>query len=42
MVVQILMLRRLLAQPDEDRALWYSALGVPVYVAGMMVTAFAL
>jgi len=42
MFVQVLMLRRLLAQPDEERALWYSALGVPVYVAGMMVTAFAL
>jgi len=41
-VLQILMLRRLVSQPDEDRALWYSAFGVPVYVTGMMVTAFAL
>jgi chlorophyll synthase len=41
-VVQVLMLRRLLAQPDEARALWYSALGVPVYVSGMMIAAFAL
>jgi chlorophyll synthase len=40
--VQLLMLRRLLAQPDEARALWYSAVGIPVYVTGMMVTAFAL
>lgn len=40
--VQLLMLRRLLSQPDEARALWYSALGIPVYVTGMMVTAFAL
>ena len=27
---------------DEARALWFSALGVPVYVSGMMVAAFAL
>jgi chlorophyll synthase len=40
--IQLLMLRRLLAQPDEARALWYSAVGIPVYVTGMMVTAFAL
>lgn len=40
--VQLVMLRRLLEQPDQARALWYSALGVPVYVTGMMVTAFAL
>jgi len=41
-VVQIALLRRLLSRPDEGRALWYSAVGVPVYVTGMMVTAFAL
>ncbi|MEJ2539305.1 MAG: chlorophyll synthase ChlG [Gemmatimonadota bacterium] len=42
MTVQVAMLRRLLSRPDEARALWYSAFGVPVYVAGMMVTALAL
>ena len=42
MLVQAFMLRRLLRTPDEGTALWYSSLGVPVYVAGMMVTAFAL
>jgi chlorophyll synthase len=41
-VVQVLMLGHLLRRPDEARALWYSALGVPVFVSGMMVTAFAL
>jgi chlorophyll synthase len=40
--VQLGMLRRLLHHPDARRALWFSALGVPVYVSGMMVTAFAL
>lgn len=40
-VVQLLMMRRFLANVIE-RALWYSALGVPVYVSGMMVTAFGL
>jgi chlorophyll/bacteriochlorophyll a synthase len=39
--VQALMMIRFLDQP-RDRALWYSALGVPLYVSGMMVTAFAL
>ena len=42
MVVQVVLLRRLLRNPDEANALWYSAFGVPVYVTGMMVTAFAL
>ena len=40
--VQLVLIRRLLAQPDEARALFHSAVGVPVYVTGMMVTAFAL
>lgn len=40
--VQWGMLRRLLRHPDAERALWFSALGVPVYVSGMMLTAFAL
>ena len=42
MLVQVALLRRLLRSPDEANALWYSAVGVPVYVTGMMVTAFAL
>lgn len=40
-VGQVLLMRRFLAAPIE-RALWYSAVGVPVYVAGMMVAAFAV
>ena len=40
-VAQLPLMRRFLATPRE-RALWYSAVGVPIYVAGMMVTAFAL
>ncbi len=39
-VVQSVMMRRFLAAPVE-RALWLSALGVPFYVSGMMVAAFA-
>jgi len=34
--------RRLLAEPDESTALLYSAAGVPLYVTGMMVSAFAV
>ncbi|TVP58312.1 MAG: chlorophyll synthase ChlG [Gemmatimonadales bacterium] len=41
LAVQIPMLARFLAAPTE-RALWYSALGVPLFVSGMMVTAFGL
>jgi len=41
LLVQIPMMARFLAAPRE-RALWLSALGVPLYVSGMMVTAFAL
>ena len=40
-VVQLLMMRRFLADVS-GRALWYSALGIPVYVTGMMVSAFGL
>ncbi len=40
-VVQLIMMRRFLADVT-GRALWYSALGVPVYVSGMMVIAFGL
>lgn len=41
LAVQVPMMIRFLRAPSE-RALWYSALGVPLYVSGMMVTAFAL
>jgi chlorophyll synthase len=41
LVGQILMMRRLLQRPAE-LDVWYNALGVPLYVAGMMVSAFAL
>ncbi len=40
-VVQVLMMRRFLQKPSE-RALWYSGFGVPLFVAGMLVSAFAL
>jgi chlorophyll/bacteriochlorophyll a synthase len=39
--VQLVMMRRFLAQPVQ-RALWYSGFGVPLYVSGMMVSAFAV
>ena len=39
--VQALMMWRFLGAPRE-RALWLSALGVPFYVSGMMVAAFAV
>jgi chlorophyll synthase len=41
LVGQWAMMRRFLDAPVE-RALWYSGLGVPLFVAGMMVSAFAL
>jgi chlorophyll/bacteriochlorophyll a synthase len=41
LVVQLLMMRRFLAAPVE-RALWYSGFGVPLFVLGMLVSAFAL
>jgi chlorophyll synthase len=40
-VVQLVMMRRFLASVTA-RALWYSGFGVPLFVAGMMVSAFAL
>lgn len=40
-LVQVLMMRRFLQDPT-GRALWYSGLGVPLLVIGMMVSAFAL
>ena len=41
MAAQLVMMRRFLASVTE-RALWYSGFGVPLFVAGMMVSAFAL
>ena len=38
---QLLLMRHFLARPRE-RALMYSGFGVPLFVAGMMVSAFAL
>ncbi len=40
-VIQAVMMSRFLARPIE-RALWLSALGVPFYVSGMMIAAFAV
>ncbi len=40
-VVQAAMMRRFLQAPVE-RALWLSAAGVPFYVSGMMIAAFAV
>jgi chlorophyll synthase len=40
-VIQALMMWRFLGAPRE-RALWLSALGVPFYVSGMMIAAFAV
>ena len=41
LIVQLVMMRRFVAKPVA-RALWFSGLGVPLYVAGMMISAFAL
>ena len=41
LAVQLVMMRRFMRDP-MGRALWYSGLGVPLLVAGMMVSAFAL
>jgi chlorophyll synthase len=38
---QVLLMRRLLTQPKE-LAPWYNGTGITLYVAGMMITAFAL
>ncbi len=40
-VAQALMMKRFLADPVRH-ALWYSGFGVPLFVSGMMVSAFAL
>lgn len=41
LLVQLMMMSRFMAAPRE-KALWYSGFGVPLFVAGMMVSAFAL
>jgi chlorophyll/bacteriochlorophyll a synthase len=41
LAMQLLMMRRFLAAPVQ-RALWYSGFGVPLFVLGMLVSAFAL
>jgi chlorophyll synthase len=41
MCIQTVLMGRFLERPRE-RAAWYSAVGVPVYVTGMMVTAAAI
>jgi chlorophyll synthase len=35
------MMRRFLGDP-RARAIWYSGFGVPLFVSGMLVSAFAL
>ncbi len=40
-VMQVRMMLRFVAAP-RDKALWYSGFGVPLYVLGMMITAFAI
>ena len=39
--MQVRMMLVFIAAPRE-KALWYSGFGVPLYVLGMMVTAFAI
>jgi chlorophyll synthase len=41
LIVQVFMMDHFLARVTQ-RARWYSGFGVPVFVAGMMVSAFAL
>ena len=41
LVLQVLMMRRFMREPIA-KALWYSGFGVPLFVSGMMVSAFAL
>ena len=41
LAMQLRMMGRFLSQPIQ-RALWYSGFGVPLYVSGMLVAAFAL
>jgi chlorophyll/bacteriochlorophyll a synthase len=41
LIAQLAMMKRFLGDPVQ-RALWYSGLGVTLYVSGMMVSAFAI
>jgi hypothetical protein len=41
LLVQLLMMIRFLRNPREQ-ATWFSAMGVSVYVTGMLISAFAL
>jgi chlorophyll synthase len=41
LIAQVLMMERFTRSPVE-RALWYSGFGVPLFVSGMLVSAFAL
>ena len=41
MLAQVLLMKRFLADPVL-RAIWYSGIGVPLFVLGMLVSAFAL
>ncbi len=41
LLAQLVMMRRFLADPVA-KALWYSGFGVPLYVTGMLVSAFAV
>jgi chlorophyll synthase len=41
LIGQIWMMTKLIATPVE-KALWYSGFGVPLYVLGMMASAFAV
>jgi chlorophyll synthase len=41
LVTQIVLMKKFLAEPVA-KALWYSSLGVTIYVSGMMISAFAL
>jgi chlorophyll synthase len=40
-IIQVFLMRIFLSKPSE-KALFYSAVGVPVFVSGMMISAFAL
>lgn len=41
LIGQLVLMRWFLGSPSE-RALYYSGFGIPIYVSGMMVSAFAL
>ena len=41
LIGQLVMMARFLAKPTE-RALWYSGFGIPLFVSGMMASAFAV